>query len=199
MRAFTLAVLVIACHTPESTAVDAAPSAAPIATPEPPQIPAPAAWVILASKGKVYTEARRTDVENRVKLSSAVGISLTLDRIAKQPTTTEGVKGASQLARDAQDKLADDASKNLLGEAALMVMHGLVAQACREQDDVASARGLLAALREMPLPKRFDNHGLVLQAEAERAALDQEMQLVLGDKTWQAASSGAPSPKRNVP
>ncbi len=188
-----------ACKSPETSGADAAPSAAVEAPPPPPVAMGPAKWVVVAGHSKVYTVSRIADADNRVKLANNLTVSIALDAMAKEPATILGIKAASQLARDAQDTLSNDkASASLVDDAGLMVLHGLVDSACREHDDVASNKALLAALREMPLPRRTDARGFVQQAETERAALDQEMQLALGEKTWKSASTGAPVAKRNI-
>jgi hypothetical protein len=195
-----VSLVLLSCKSPDTSAVDTAPSVTPVI--EAPQVPltiAPAKWVIVAGHSKVYTASRVADADNRVKLSNNVAVSNALDSMAKQPASIEGIKEASRIAREAQDKLNDAAMASLLDDAGLMVIHGLVNATCREHDDVAANKALLAVLREMPLPKHTDAHGFVQQAETERAALDQEMQLVLDDKVWKSASTGAPPPKRNVP
>jgi hypothetical protein len=188
--------MALACQSPDAAVVDAS-TVAPVVTAVPtPTVVTSAAWTRVASKGKVYTDSRRSEAENRVKLSNDPAVSVTLDAMAKQPATPDGIKAASQLARDAQNKL-DPASATILDDVGLMVLHGLVATACKEHDDVASGKALLATLREMPLPRRTDAHGFVQQAENERSALDQEMSLAYGDK-WAAISANAPPAKRNV-
>lgn len=199
MRRTLLVVFVIACKSPEPAVEDAAPPAPSVVEMPVPVTIAPAKWVIVAGHSKVYTASRVNDADNRVKLSNNVAVQSALDSMAKQPATIDGIKEASRIAREAQDKVNDTAMASLLDDAGLMVMHGLVDAACREHDDVASNKALLAALREMPLPKHTDAHGFVQQAETERASFDQEMQLVLDEKVWKAASTGAPPPKRNVP
>jgi hypothetical protein len=87
----------------------------------------------------------------------------------------------------------------LIADAGMIVIHGLVATACKEHDDLASTKALLAALREMPLPRRSDAHGFVAHVDNVRSALDQELQLCVGDATFQAAQAGAPYRHKNVP
>lgn len=194
------ALALFACKSPETSVLDASPAASVVVdNPALPVVLGPAPWVIVAGHSKVYTASRITDGANRVKIANNPIVSNALDSMAKQPATLDGIKAASQLARDSQDKLTNDAAMaSLLDDTALMVLHGLVNAACREHDDVASNKALIATLREMALPRRTDAHGFVQQAETERAALDQEMQLTLDAKTWTSASTGAPPPKRNT-
>ncbi len=193
-----LLLLVMACQNPEVSVVDATPPPVPT-VPATPEAIAHAHWVIVADASKVYTPARRIDAENRVKVAGNVKVLSALDSMAHQTATIEGIRSASQIARDGQTSLHDAPLETLLGDAGDMVLHGLVATACNDHGDVAATKALLAALREMPLPRKTDSHGMIFQAENERAAFDQEMKIALGEKAFAAISKDAPPPKKNIP
>lgn len=210
MRASWLIVLVAlgACKAPETQSSDGAPplgsaaeTAAPVATT--PAVLTHAPWVAVASQSKVFTAARVVDAENQVKTVADAVVMSTLDQMAKQPATPDGIRAAAQLARDGQDRLkssaANPAADVLMADAGIIVLHGLVAAACKEHGDLASAKALLAVLREMPLPRRTDAHGFVTHVDNVRSALDQELQLGVSDPTFQAAQAGAPYRHKNVP
>jgi hypothetical protein len=203
-RLLVLLIPLVACKAPETQPVEAAApveSAAPVAST--PAMLTHAAWVAVAGKSKVFTAARVVDVENQVKTVADPVVSSTLDEMAKQPATPEGIRAASQLARDGQDKLKTGTSGPtadvILADAGTIVLHGLVATACKDHGDAGSAKALLAVLREMPLPRRTDAHGFVAHVDNVRSALDQELQLGVGDATFQTAQAGAPYRHKNVP
>jgi len=200
-----LVLALVACKTPDAQPPDAA---APVESATAPVASTPAmlthaAWVAVANKSKVFTAARVVDVENQVKTVADPVVSSTLDEMAKQPATPEGIRAASQLARDGQDKLKAGTSGPtadvIMADAGTIVLHGLVATACKDHGDAGSAKALLAVLREMPLPRRTDAHGFVVHVDNVRSALDQELQLGVGDATFQIAQAGAPYRHKNVP
>ena len=197
---------VASCKTPDTQAADATPAAATetlAPTASTPAVLSHAPWVAVANKSKVFTAARVLDAENQVKTVGDPIVASTLDSMAKQPPTPDGIRTAAALAREGQDKLKNGtpspAADVLLADAGMIVVHGLVATACKEHDDLASAKALLGALREMPLPRRSDAHGFVAHVDNVRSALDQELQLGVGDATFQAAQAGAPYRHKNVP
>lgn len=194
------------CKTPDAQESDAAAPAVTASATPPASTPAVLShqpWVAVAERSKVFTAARVVDAENQVKTVGDPVVMSTLDAMAKQPATPEGLRAAAQLARDGQDKLKSGtpspAADALLADAGLIVLHGLVATACKEHGDVSAARALLAALREMPLPRKSDAHGFITHVDNLRSGLDQELQLGVGDATFKTAQIGAPYRHKNVP
>src|SRR5260221_404616 len=119
-------------------------------------------WWAVAAKSKVFTEDRRIDAENRLKMLPEDLRRRTiafLDRIASQPATAVGFHDAGELARDAQDQIRDPGPSGsdhspvfrAIAETSMIVMHGLVATACADHADAASLKALAAAIRQAPL------------------------------------------------
>ncbi len=156
-------------------------------------------WWTVASKSRVYTEERRVDADNALRMLSPVPreqVRVTLEDMAKQSPDAEGLRAASQLARDTQAKVDDThdpAPAKAMAQAGYIVLHGLIAEACSEHKDAASQAALLAAIREMPLPRVEKSNGL-----AERNVLEQEMRTALDEKTMRALLANAPGPKKSL-
>jgi len=180
----------------EAAAPSAQPSAAPTATAE---LITRGKWWTVASKSRVYTEDRRVDADNALRVLSPVPreqVRTTLEDMAKQSHNAEGLRAASQLARDGQSRVEDThdpAPKAAMAQAGYIVLHGLIAEACEEHKDSASLAALLAAIREMPLPHVEKSNGL-----PERNVLEQEMRMALDDKTMRALLANAPGPKKSL-
>src|SRR5690349_8202373 len=86
-----------------SASVSVAPSAAPT-------VDTRSKWWTLAAQSKVFTEDRRIDADNRLKLlplDQRIRVVSFLDRMAAQPATGAGFHDAGQIARDAQDQIRD--------------------------------------------------------------------------------------------
>ncbi len=156
-------------------------------------------WWTVASKSRVYTEERRVDADNALRMLSPIPreqVRVTLDDMAKQSADGEGLRAASQLARDTQSKVddtRDPAPAKAMSQAGYIVLHGLIAEACEQHKDAASQAALLAAIREMPLPRVEKSNGL-----SERNVLEQEMRMALDDKTMRALLANAPGPKKSL-
>lgn len=196
----------------------AAPAPAPSASDAPPasaSAPAPidtrSAWWALAAKSKVYTEDRRIDADNRLKMLPADQrrrVVARLDRMAAQPATAAGFHDAAELARGAQDDIRDPSASGsdhspvfrAIAETSLIVLHGLVAKACADGTDAAAQRALAAAIRQAPLPRiPAPGFGKLSDGRHERAEIEQEMSAALGAAVYQAAIAGAPPPAKNAP
>jgi hypothetical protein len=187
------AVLVAACKGDAKTPPEAAPAPSAQESAAPAEPMTRSKWWALANKSHVYTAARRIDADNGLRLlqSPAREIAVrALDDMAAQSADAAGLRAASQLARDAQDKTPE--ARRAIANAGMIVLGGLVASACAEHQDLASQKKLVVAIRVMPLPHLEMGHG-----GAERSALEQEMRAVLDDKTMKAALAGAPGPKRS--
>ena len=192
-NAWVLPLALLACSKPVAT-VDAAPSAS-AAEVQTTSVPVTrGAWWKVAAKSRVYTEERRVDTDNALRLlqsptrESAVHA---LDEMAKQNADADGLRAASQIARDAQDKVDDDA-KRAIAKAGFIVLGGLIATGSADHGDVASLKRLLAAIREMPLPHLEKSDG-----RPERLVLEQEMRAVVDEKTMKTILAGAPAPKKS--
>ena len=210
-RPILCVILVVGCQ--KDPAPAPAPSASASASAAPAPVPAETrtAWWTLASKSKVFTEDRRVEADNRLKMLPAdqrMRVISFLDRMAAQETTGAGFHDAAQLARDAQDQIRDpNASASdhspvfrTIAEASLIVLSGLVAKACTEHADVASLKTLVASIRQAPLPRiPAPGIGQLSDGRHERNEIEQEIQMALDAKTYQAAIAGAPSPAKNAP
>ena len=195
-----LLALVSACKDQPGTAPEAAAaasaSAAAADTAAAPSVPVTRGkWWSVASKSKVYTDERRVDADNAVRLLQSPTretVVRALDDMAAQTPDAGGLRAASKIARDAQDRVPVDA-QHAIATAGFIVLHGLVATACAQHADVASLRALVAAIRTMPLPHLEKSDG-----RPERNVLEQEMRTALDDKTMKEALAGAPSPQKSL-
>jgi hypothetical protein len=157
-------------------------------------------WWAVAQKSRVYTDDRRTDADNAIRLVPSPNreiIVRALGDMATEPATGEGLRAASEIARTAQDRVDDThnpAAKIAIATAGLIVLHGLVAQACVDHaTDMTVLTPLMAAVREMPLPHLEKSDG-----RTERNILEQEMRTALDDKTMKALLANAPGPKKSL-
>jgi hypothetical protein len=200
MRKLALLFLVLACNKPDAATVDAAPSASASAAPQPTEVVTRGKWWTVAQRSKVYTEERRVDADNALRMLPEKQRTVALralNDMADQDATGDGLKAASQIARDAQDRVEDvhnPAPKTAIQTAAFIVLNGLIAKACADHPDVASLTPVMAAIREMPLPK-LDNKS---DGRPERHVLEQEMSTALDDKTMKALLASAPGPKKSL-
>jgi len=189
------ALMMGACKEPASTPVEAAaPSATASAAQSAPMVTRGKWWAV-AAKSKVYTEERRVDADNGLRLLASPARETAvraLDDMAAQTADADGLRAASKIARDAQDKVPADA-QHAIATAALIVLHGLVAKACAEHADASSLKELVAAIREMPLPHLQSGDG-----RTERGVIEQEMRSALDEKTMKAALVGAPAPQKSL-
>ena len=80
-----------------------------------------------------------------------------------------------------------------IATAGFIVLNGMIAKACADHSDVASLTPVMAAVREMPLPKLDKSDG-----RAERHVLEQEMSSALDDKTMKTLLANAPGPKKSL-
>ncbi len=200
MKSWVLALAVLACGCKDEPARDtvAAPSASAIEITTSSVPVTRGKWWSVAAKSGVYTEERRVDADNAVRLvqpPAREAIVRALDDMATQNADADGLRAASRIARDAQDKLDDAhdrAPRTAIATAGFMVLGGLVATSSSEHGDAASSKRLLAAIREMPLPHLEKSDG-----RPERLVLEQEMRAVLDDKTMKAALAGAPAPRKS--
>ncbi len=210
--ALLVALALVACHSPASSSSDASPSAPPASASAPATTAPPAydeSWLTIASKSKVAAAATRTQAQNAVRMlppEQQASVDATLNHMAKEPPTADGIRDAAQLARDAQDQAAaagySGAGKppayQAIAQAGFLVLQGLVVASCEAHGDAASARALLAELRVMPLP-RGANAGSRTAGFMVRTWLEQEMSATLDAKVYASAKAKAPSPKRNPP
>ncbi|HSQ66435.1 MAG TPA: hypothetical protein VLM85_24600 [Polyangiaceae bacterium] len=198
--AVSAAVLLVSCKgsgdgAAEAAAPSAQPSSAPTITAE---LVTRGKWWTVASKSRVYTEDRRIDADNALRVLPPVPreqVRTTLEDMAKQSPDAAGLRAASMLAREGQSRVEDThdpAPKAAMAQTGYIVLHGLIAEACEQHKDAASLAALLAAIREMPLPHVEKSNGL-----PERGVLEQEMRMALDDKTMHALLSNAPGPKKN--
>ena len=191
-------VFLLACNKPDAT-VDAAPSASASVQAQPVEVVTRGKWWTVAQKSRVYTEERRVDADNGLRMlpeAQRIIAVRALNDMATQDATGDGLRAASQLARDAQDRVDDvhnPAAKNAIATAAFIVLHGLIAKACADHPDVASQTPIMAAVREMPLPKLEKSDG-----RTERHILEQEMSTALDDKTMKVLVANAPGPKKSL-
>ena len=199
MRKLALVVVIVACNKPDAAAVDAAPSASASVAPQPAEVVTRGKWWTVAQKSRVYTEERRVDADNALRMLPESQRSIAvraLNDMANQDATGDGLRTASQIARDAQDRVEDahnPAAKIAIATAAFIVLNGMIAKACTDHPDVASLTPVMAAIREMPLPKLEKSDG-----RAERHVLEQEMSTALDDKTMKALVANAPGPKKSL-
>ena len=192
LLALTL-VLCLGCKNDKS-AQDAAPSASAEPSAAAPELVTRGKWWAVAQHSRVYTEERRVEADNAVRLLQSPtreAVVHALDEMARQNTDADGLRAASQTARDAQDKVDADA-KRAIAKAGFIVLGGLIATASADHGDVASLKRLLAAIREMPLPHLEKSDG-----RPERLVLEQEMRAVVDDKTMKTVLAGAPAPKKS--
>ena len=212
MRRAVLCLCLVACQRePQSTGVASASASAPAPAVTVPGRDTRSAWWGVASKSKVFTEERRIDAENRLKMLPEDQRRRTvavLDRIAAQPATGAGFHDAGELARGAQDEIRDPKSSGsdhspvfrTIAETSLIVLHRLVAKACAEAGDAASLKTLAAAIRQAPLPRiPAPGIGQLSDGRHERNQIEQEMQMALDAKAFQAAFAGAPPAAKNAP
>lgn len=198
MRKLAL-VFLLACNKPDAT-VDAAPSASASAqAPQPTEVITRGKWWTVAQKSRVYTEERRVDADNALRILPETQRTIAvraLNDMANQDATGDGLRAASQIARDAQDRVEDvhnPAAKTAIATAGFIVLNGMIAKACTDHSDVASLTPIMAAIREMPLPKLDKSDG-----RAERHVLEQEMSTALDDKTMKTLLANAPGPKKSL-
>jgi len=189
----------------------AASASASASAPAPTAIDTRSKWWLVAAQSKVFTEDRRVDAENRLKMLPEDQRRRTvafLDRIATQPATAAGFHDAGELARDAQDQIRDPSASGsdhspvfrAIAETSLIILHGLVAKACTDHTDLASLKALVAAIRQAPLPRiPAPGIGQLSDSRHERNQIEQEMQMGLDKKTFDAAFVGAPNPAKNAP
>jgi hypothetical protein len=201
-RLFILAFVALgACKDETSTAPDAAASAKASASSSMAVVDAPTRtkWWDVAKKSKVYTDERRVDADNAVHMlpqPMREQVRHALDDMAQQDATGDGIRDASQIARDAQARVDDahnQAGVQAITRAGLVVLHGLIAQACIDHNDAASLAPVIAAIREMPLPRLDKGDG-----RSERGVLEQEMRAAVDDKTMKAILASAPPPKKSL-
>jgi len=192
------AFLLVACNKPDAT-VDAAPSASASAQAAPQEIVTRGKWWTVAQKSRVYTEERRVDADNGIRMLPETQRTIAvraLNDMAGQDATGDGLRTASQVARDAQDRVEDahnPAAKLAISTAAFIVLNGMIAKACADHPDVPSLTPVMSAIREMPLPKLEKSDG-----RAERHVLEQEMSTALDDKTMKSLLANAPGPKKSL-
>jgi hypothetical protein len=156
-------------------------------------------WWAVASKSRVFTEDRRVDADNAIRMlppNKRDRVRKILDEMATQTADGDGITAASQIARDGQDRFEDvhnPATQNAITTAGLIVLHGLIAQACADHHDTAGLADIMAAIREMPLPHIEKSTGIT-----ERNVLEQEMRMAVDDKTMRNILAGAPPPKKSL-
>jgi hypothetical protein len=198
MRKLAL-VFLLACNKPDAAAVDAAPSASASAQAQPVEVVTRGKWWTVAQKSRVYTEERRVDADNALRLlpePQRIIAVRALNDMAGQDATGDGLRAASEIAREAQNRVEDahnPAPKTAISTAAFIVLNGLIAKACADHPDVASLTPVMASIREMPLPHVEKSDG-----RAERHVLEQEMSTALDDKTMKALLASAPGPKKSL-
>ncbi len=181
-----------------SNVVDAAPSASASAAPQVADVDTHGKWWAVAQKSKVFTQERRVDADNGIRMLPAAKrdrVRRTLDDMATQTADGDGITAASQIARDGQDAVDDahnPAPSAAIRTAGFIVLHGLIAQACADHKDTASLAPVIAAIHEMPLPHLEKGNGI-----PERLVLEQEMRMGVDDKTMKALLAGAPASKKS--
>jgi len=202
MRRFVWVLLACAaCDKPGASAQDAAPSASSaVASAQPAPLDTHGKWWAIAQRSKVYTDDRRLDADNAIKMVQSPNreiIVRALDDMASEPATAEGLRAASQIARDAQDRVDDThnpGAKIAIATAGLIVLHGIVQKACADHPtDMGQLTPLMAAVREMPLPHLEKSDG-----RTERNILEQEMRTALGDAVMKSLLASAPGPKKSL-
>ncbi len=194
--------LLSACDKDRTAATDAALASASASASVSAQVPLDThgKWWAVAQKSRVYTDDRRTDADNAIRLVPSPNREIivhALGDMATEPATGEGLRAASEIARSAQDRVDDThnpAAKIAIATAGLIVLHGLVAQACVDHaTDMTILTPLMAAVREMPLPHLEKSDG-----RTERNILEQEMRTALDDKTMKTLLASAPGPKKSI-
>jgi hypothetical protein len=198
MRRLVFVLMLASCNKPEA-APDAAASASASVQAAAPDVPVTRGkWWKVAEKSRVYTAERRVDADNALRLVPEPQRSIAvraLNDMASQDATGDGLRAASQIARDAQDRVEDThnpAAKSAIATGALVVLNGLIATACANHPDATSLKPVMSAIREMPLPKLDKGDG-----RAERGVLEQEMRTALDEGTMKTLLAGAPSPKKS--
>ncbi len=214
MRGVLLCLCVLGCQkdpTPPPLPSPSAAASASAKTISSAAIDTHGAWWAVAAKSKVFTDERRIDAENRLKMLPEDQRRRTvafLDRVAAQPATGAGFHDAGELARDAQDQIRDPNSSGsdhspvfrAIAETSLIVLHGLVAKACADHTDAASLKTLAAAIRQAPLPRiPAPGLGQLSDGRHERNQIEQGMKVAPDVKAFQAAIAGAPPPAKNPP
>jgi hypothetical protein len=202
MKAFVfLALLFVGCKETAS-ATDAAASASATTSAAPPRVEfdSHGKWWAIAQKSHVYTNDRRIDADNAIRMlpeAARIKVRRALDDMATQTHDADGLRAASQIARDGQDAVEDvhnPAAKNALTSAAWVVLHGLVSTVCAEHTDKPALDDLIAEIREMPLPHLDKGTGI-----NERDILLQEMKASVADeKMMKAVLASAPPPKKSI-
>jgi len=201
LGAIALSVAVASCKDAGSTATTS-PSASARASTSAPVADAPSThgkWWNVAAKSRVFTEERRIGADNGIRMlpeGKRERVRKVLDEMSVQTADADGIRAASQIARDGQDRFEDvhnPAAQNAITTAGLIVLHGLIAQACIDRPDTKSLTDLIAAIREMPLPHIDKSTGIT-----ERNVLEQEMRMGVDDKTMRALLASAPGPKKSL-
>ena len=199
MRRIVFVLMLLACNKPESAPDAAASASASVATVAPDVPVTRGKWWKVAEKSSVYTSERRLDADNALRLvpepQRTIAVRACND-MATQDATADGLRAASQIARDAQDRVEDvhnPAAKSAIATCGLIVLNGLIATACTDHPDAASLKPVMSAIREMPLPKLDKSDG-----RAERGVLEQELRTALDDKTMKTLLAGAPAAKKSL-
>jgi hypothetical protein len=198
MRKLAL-VFLLACNKPDATVDAAASASASAQQSQPVEIITRGKWWTVAQKSRVYTEERRVDADNALRLlpePQRIIAVRALNDMAGQDATGDGLRAASEVAREAQSRVEDahnPAAKTAIATAALIVLNGLIAKACTDHPDVASLTPVMASIREMPLPHVEKSDG-----RAERHVLEQEMSTALDDKTMKTLLASAPGPRKSL-
>jgi hypothetical protein len=197
---FLLAATVAGCKDNASTRALASASASPSVSSQPAEaVDTHGKWWAVASKSRVFTEDRRVDADNAIRMlppGKRDRVRKILDDMATQTADGDGITAASQMARDGQDRFEDvhnPAAQNAVMTAGLIVLHGLIALACADHHDIAALADVMAAIREMPLPHIEKSTGIT-----ERNVLEQEMRMAVDDKTMRTLLAGAPPPKKSL-
>lgn len=208
---YLCALALAACKGDDKAAVaDAQPSASAAAatvtdTPAPAPTPMHEPWWAVAMKGKVAGESVRSSAENSVRLLGAntMRVNAALNGMSHEPATPEGLRAAAEHARDAQATIVDPSFSGsgdspvvrAIADASMLILAGMVAQACADHPDQASAAALIKAIRELHWPRTASSHTKTPGVE-ERSWLEQEMSLALDKKTWEAVKASAPPAKK---
>lgn len=210
MRIALVCIALVCCSKETPAPAPAASSATPVASAAAP-FDTHSKWWDLARQSKVYTDDRRIDADNRLKmlpLDQRVKVVQMLDDMAKQPANGTGFHDAAEKARDAQTRITDpngpssdhSAVFRAIAETSLIVLSGLAAKACAEKLDAAGMKLLVQAIRTVPLPKiPAPGLGQLGDGRNERNQIEQELKMALDDKAYQAATKDAPPPAKNPP
>ncbi len=201
MRRLLVLVFLVACKSEGAPAADASPSASASAPPATTSsvLVTRGEWWKVAQKSHVYTEERRVDADNALRVLPETQRDIAvraLNDMAKQDADADGLRAAAQIARDAQGRVEDvhnPAARNAIATAGFIVLHGLVARACEDHPDATSLKPIMSAIREMPLPRLEKSDG-----RPERNVLEQEVRSAVDEKTMKALLAGAPPPKKNL-